>query len=438
MIKNLSTIKKDFNTILKEDTAYIKGDLKHLAKYFFKRQDKFIRLAKENKSPFYIFDQKEFDIAINNFAKTFTRYIPRLKIYYAMKSNPHPYLLTRIVKVGHNIDVSSGRELAIAAKLKPRSILFTGPGKTEDELQLALKHTDRVILNIDSFTELSRIGRLAAKHKRKISAGIRIFTPLHGLWSKFGIPLNDLSTFWKEAQKYPYIDLQGIQVHMSWSDNAEPYIKVIKEISKYLMLNFSKTHRASIKFLDLGGGFMPYKTEGIHPWSTKQGAVINAIAKASNKQIDFSDSYYFEKTATLEEYAKSISNAVNTYIAPNLSCDIFVEPGRILSSYAMHILLKVADVKSTKKIITDGGINIIGWEKFEEYYAPVLNLTHPSTTEIPCTIFGSLCTPDDIWGYSCFASKMETDDILLIPYQGAYTYTFRQEFIKSLPNVVKL
>ena len=104
----------------------------------------------------------------------------------------------------------------------------------------------------------------------------------------------------------------------------------------------------------------------------------------------------------------------------------------------MHILLKVTDIKSPKKIITDGGINIIGWERFEEYYAPVLNLTHPSTTEIPCTIFGSLCTPDDIWGYSCFASRMEIDDILLIPYQGAYTYTFRQEFIKSLPNVVKL
>jgi diaminopimelate decarboxylase len=58
--------------------------------------------------------------------------------------------------------------------------------------------------------------------------------------------------------------------------------------------------------------------------------------------------------------------------------------------------------------------------------------------ERPCHILGSLCTPHDIWGTAYFGSCIETGDVLMIPTQGAYTYSLRQHFIKPLPKVVSL
>jgi diaminopimelate decarboxylase len=67
----------------------------------------------------------------------------------------------------------------------------------------------------------------------------------------------------------------------------------------------------------------------------------------------------------------------------------------------------------------------------------VVNLSRPSVREIRNNIFGSLCTPDDIWGFSVFGAGIETGDILLIPDQGAYTYSLRQSFIKPKSRVVR-
>ena len=89
-------------------------------------------------------------------------------------------------------------------------------------------------------------------------------------------------------------------------------------------------------------------------------------------------------------------------------------------------------------VITDAGTNAIGWERFEIDYCPILNLTRPSLQERECNILGSLCTPHDIWGYSYWGKDIQEGDILMIPEQGAYTYSLRQHFIKPLPQVITL
>jgi diaminopimelate decarboxylase len=104
----------------------------------------------------------------------------------------------------------------------------------------------------------------------------------------------------------------------------------------------------------------------------------------------------------------------------------------------MHILLTVVDKKAKDLIITDGGTNIIGWERFEHDYAPIINLSRPALTEHECLILGSLCTPHDVWGYGYFGDGIEIGDALLIPGQGAYTYSLRQKFIKPQAKVVPL
>ena len=103
----------------------------------------------------------------------------------------------------------------------------------------------------------------------------------------------------------------------------------------------------------------------------------------------------------------------------------------------MHILLQVVDKKDSRTVITDGGINLLGWERPLTEFIPVINLTRPSRKENPQRVFGSLCTPHDVWGTSIFGNGIEVGDILLIPDQGAYTYSLRQSFIKPKAKVVR-
>jgi diaminopimelate decarboxylase len=140
--------------------------------------------------------------------------------------------------------------------------------------------------------------------------------------------------------------------------------------------------------------------------------------------------------ASIDTFAEKIGAAIKKNILQQTNCRIYTEPGRWLINDAMHILLTVVDRKADDIAITDAGTNVIGWERFETDYFPVINLSRPDTVERECMILGSLCTPHDVWGYSYFGEDVQPGDILLIPTQGAYTYSLRQQFIKPLPETV--
>ena len=189
--------------------------------------------------------------------------------------------------------------------------------------------------------------------------------------------------------------------------------------------------RKSIEFIDFGGGFFPTRTEGYYPWTTHYPWNI----PAGTKKTSFADPYYITETLELSEYAEAIAEAIKAYIEPIVKCIYYAEPGRIICNNAMHIVVQVQDNKAPGNVITDGGVNIVGWEYGEHFYFPLVNLTHPSLKEIKCTLYCPLCTPHDIWGYYCYASKMKEGDVVVVPNQGAYRYSLAQNFIKPIPEV---
>ena len=146
--------------------------------------------------------------------------------------------------------------------------------------------------------------------------------------------------------------------------------------------------------------------------------------------------HYLNPADSIETFAGQLAAAIKRHVFPVTQCRVCVEPGRWICNNAMHLLLSVVDKKAPDLVITDAGTNAIGWERFESDYFPVLNLSRPLLDEKACHILGSLCTPHDVWGYAYFGEAIEPGDILLIPDQGAYTYSLRQEFIKPLPEVV--
>src|SRR3989338_1335303 len=270
---NKQRLIKRFSAFLNEEEAVQTGNLDSVYLEFAKNKAVFEEKAHKYPTPFYIFDKKLFNSHVLEFVKTFENYIPNTKVFYAIKSNPHFFLLRSLHKMEIGLDCSSGIEIKHALKNSGQPLLFTGPAKMDSELRLVIKHPDRITLNIDSFAELQRIGELTNIHRKRIKAGVRIYTSIHGSWSKFGIPLEKLLDFFKLSQKYPFIDLQGIQVHISWNFDSEPYINVIEQIGHYLGSHFAKKMINKISYIDLGGGFFPEQTEGNHFSSTNVGTI---------------------------------------------------------------------------------------------------------------------------------------------------------------------
>jgi diaminopimelate decarboxylase len=411
------------------------GDLKDVVKRFLKRKQTFLDLAKKYPTPFYVLDSKELIKSIRDFDTAFTKSIPRIHSYFAMKTNYHPYILETIVKSGWGIDVSSRREFDLARAAGSHDILYTGPGKTSEDLLYVLKQDPTVIINMDSFGELERLGEISNQMKTDVKAGIRVYPSVRKTWTKFGIPIADLKKFWTDAKKFPFLKLQGMQFHLSWNENALPYAETLEELASYLKKNFSQNDLATIQYIDFGGGFKPYNTNGIYPWLTPQGSILKTVHTYYDEKIEFPNKYFISPSVPLDTFATKIGEAIRTHLDPILSCNYYTEPGRIISTSSMHIVLKVVDKKDEHTVIMDGGINMVGWERFEYEYFPLINLSRPSLEERDTTLYGSLCDPADLWGYHYYGKSITSEDIVLVPNQGCLTYSLAQNFIQPIPQV---
>ena len=393
---------------------------------FLQRRDVFLQACHRYGSPLYVVEESVLQERAEQFTNAFCQVLPDVRVYYAMKSNNHPLIVNTLVKAGLNMDVSSGLELQIALDSGATDIVFSGPGKTKKELTLAVENSDRTTVLMDSFGELELLQRIASEKDASMRAGVRLTTDNNGLWRKFGITLKDLSQFLDTAKRSNHVSVQGLQFHTSW--NLDPYNQVdfIARLGDTLS-KLTCEQRSMIEFIDIGGGFWPSQGEWLQSSNTPQSHSSTITA-----------CHYKRQSTTIEEFARQIAQAVRTHLFPYVSSCICAEPGRWLCNDAMHLLLTVVDKKARDLVITDAGTNAIGWERFETDYFPVINLSRPETIERECYILGSLCTPHDVWGYSYWGKDIQPGDVLMIPTQGAYTYSLRQEFIKPLPAVVML
>jgi diaminopimelate decarboxylase len=417
-----------------QETPVLDPDaLLRYVKAFVDRRPTYLELCRAAETPLYVFDPAALKRRARQFAAAFSEVLSDFRPYFAVKSNNHPVVAKTLVQLAFGLDVSSGLELGMALKTGCKDIVFSGPGKTDEELLLAVGHAGLVTVLMDSFGELARLEKIAAEKKCRIRAAVRLSTDERGLWRKFGIPLAHLHAFFAQAHSCRWVSFCGLQFHTSWNLNPDAQAAFLARLGLQLR-RLPPLWRASIRFIDVGGGFWPSRGE----WLQTAGTTPGRLRTMPAMQIETALTHFCLPASPIEAFASAIAEAATAHIFPQAACRICAEPGRWLSDDAMHILLRVIDKKADDLVITDGGNNIIGWERFETDYAPVINLSRPALEEQPCWILGSLCTPHDVWGYGYFGCGIEPGDVLLIPSQGAYTYSLRQEFIKALPRVVTL
>ncbi len=409
-------------------------ELYDFAQSYFERKQIFQTAVENYGSPLWVIEPAVLKKNARRFSNALNQYFSNTSFYFAMKCNSHPLVSATLLESGFGLDVSSGEELKAALDIGACDIIFSGPGKTKHELALAFEHRHCTTLLLDSFGELDRLKQILSKTNAKnpIKVGVRLTTNPNGLWRKFGIPADQLPAFWEQIKSQSNIKFTGLQFHSSWNLTPERQVEFISALG-LILKKMPGDFLNSMEFLDIGGGYWPESGEWLQFAGTSQGIIQKAMGNDSDPIDHFQ--HYRIPGMTIEDFACCLFKAVDHYIFPLVNCRICFEPGRWICHSAMHILFSVVDKKDHDLVVTDAGTNAIGWERFETDYFPVLNLSRSALDEKACHILGALCTPHDVWGYTYFGTDIQEGDLLMIPCQGAYTYSLGQRFIKPLPDV---
>ena len=287
------------------------------------------KLVKKYKTPFYCYSLSQLKSNFYNFRSTFKNIKPI--ICFSVKSNSNLTLLRELKKMGSGADVVSIGELLKATKagISGNKIVFSGIGKTEEEIRAAIKKKV-LLINIESESEANLINKISKKMSRKISVGIRLNPNVTGKThkkistggkdEKFGLIYNDFINLSQKIRKMKNMKLEGLSVHIgSQITNIKPFVKVLSIINKII-----KKTRINFKFIDLGGGM----------------------------GISYTN---YEKELNLKRYA----GLVNKFIK-NKNTKIIFEPGRFIVGSAAILITKIIYIKkgiNKNFIILDSAMN---------------------------------------------------------------------------------
>ena len=216
-------------------------------------------LIKKYKTPFYCYSLAQLKNNFYSFCNAFKASEPL--VCFSVKSNSNIALLKELKKMGSGADVVSAGELLKATKagIKSKKIVFSGVGKTEDEIKLAIKK-GVLLINMESESEAILINKISKKINKKTSVGIRLNPNITGKThkkistggkhDKFGLSYKDCVNFCKKINSLKNLKLDGISVHIgSQITNVRPFQQVLDILNK--IINETKIN---FKFIDLGGG----------------------------------------------------------------------------------------------------------------------------------------------------------------------------------------
>tara|TARA_B100000686_G_C16686509_1_gene915119 strand:- start:29 stop:1258 length:1230 start_codon:yes stop_codon:yes gene_type:complete len=352
-----------------------------------------ISLAKKYKTPFYCYSLSQLKSNFYNFNNAFRKTKPL--ICFSVKSNANIALLKELKKIGSGADIVSAGELLKATKagISAKKIVFSGIGKTSEEIELAIKKKV-LLINIESESEAILINKISRKMSKTTSVGIRLNPNITGKTNKkistgdkndkFGLSFNDCIILCKKISSMKNLKLEGLSVHIgSQITNIEPFRKVLSVLNKII----NKT-KINFKFIDLGGGM------GIS-YSKK------------------------EKKLNLNQYAKLVNKFVK-----NKKVQIIFEPGRSIIANTSILISKIIYIKKNnnkKFVILDAGMNDLMRPALYNAYHEIIPLKkHNKKIKGYVEFVGPICESSDKFLVQKNISKIYEGDYVGIVNVGAY------------------
>lgn len=390
-------------------------------------------LAEIHGTPLYVIDKQRLVKNYATFLDAFKSGYPDVKIAYSYKTNPLPGALNLLHAAGADAEVISHFELWLALELgvAPARIIFNGPAKTTEALELAVARKVGSI-NIDSEGEIDTIARLAKQYGHRQEVGVRVVTSV-GWGAQFGIPLNGGRAFaaFERLCRNPDLSPQGIHIHLGTGiGDVATYLQAIREV-----LDFTVTLKRELRFnvrrLDFGGGFGVPTVQKYSFWDGK--LMLNGYPPSS---IDP------RACPSVEMYARQVNALLDSYLAKDSAFRprIIFEPGRAISSSAQVLLVKVLNLKPGKGdvqyAIVDGGKNITSPLGYEQHEVFAVTRMKEARRFNYYTIVGPLCYPEDTLFNVKKLPRLQTGDVLAIMDAGAYFVPNQMNFSNPRPAAV--
>ncbi len=364
----------------------------------------FKELAKEYKTPLYIYDFDEMSKRYLELKEAFEG--EKSLIAYAVKSNSNLSVIQKFGKLGSGADcVSIGEVLrARRAGIEAYKIIFSGVGKSNEEIAQALKE-GILMINLESEAEMYQVEEVAKGLGIEARISIRvnpnvdpkthpyISTGLHE--NKFGVEINMAKRMYIYAKNSNWLDPIGVHFHIG---SQLTDILPIKEASQIVsdLVRSLLAIGVEIRFFDVGGGL---------------GVV-----------------YKDEEPIPVEDYAKAIISSIR-----GLDLTIVCEPGRYLTANAGWLLAKVLYEKqngSKRFVIVDTAMNdLLRPSLYKAYHKiEILNDEKDNEDSTLSDIVGPICESGDWLAKDLLLPPTKSGDLILIHSAGAYGFTMASNY----------
>ncbi|RZD14743.1 MAG: diaminopimelate decarboxylase [Candidatus Acidulodesulfobacterium ferriphilum] len=334
-------------------------------------------------------------------------------VCYSVKANSNIAILNFLFKMGWGADIVSGGELfrAIQAGVDKQKVVYSGVGKTESEIEFALK-SDILMFNVESLPELFLIDKIAGDLGKKARISFRINPNVDpkthpyistGLKkNKFGISIKHAVSIYEQSKELKNVDVVGLDCHIgSQLTEISPFNDAVL-IIKNLLLQLTAIG-FDIKYLDLGGGL------GI--------------------------TYENEMPPHPSTYMNSIKNILGDYKGK-----VIFEPGRVVAGNSGIFVTKVIynkDTGSKNFVIVDGGMNDLIRPALYEAYHEIVPVVKRSGARIRADVVGPICESADFLGKDRLLSHVQEGDLLAVYSAGAYGFSMSSNY-NSRPRVPEI
>lgn len=365
----------------------------------------FANLAKIYGTPLYAYD---FEMIRQKYLSLKNEFSARKSlICYALKANSNLSVLKFLANLGAGFDCVSIGEIkrAIISGAKSYKIIFSGVGKSDDEIKEAL-NLNILMLNLESFAELERVEKIAQNLGKTARISIRINPNIDpkthpyistGLSeNKFGVDIQTAKKMFLKAKNSPFLEPIGIHFHIgSQLNDAKPIFEAANIAAA--LLNELKSLEIDIKFFDVGGGI------GIR--------------------------YNDENTINLYEYAQGILKALN-----GNDVTIICEPGRFIVGECGNFITSVLYEKNSQNkrfVIVNGAMNDLLRPSLYGAKHGVLQLRESGEKSL-CDVVGPVCESGDFLAKGVNLAPTKQGDLLVVTCAGAYGFSMSSNYNSRL------
>ena len=361
-------------------------------------------ILKKRQTPFYLYSLNQIRQNIKHIKSSFKKFDPL--ICYAIKANSNLSILKELKKNNLGADVVSVGELKLALKagIKSNKIVFSGVGKTDEEIKFAIQK-GILSINAESINEIKLINKISKKFKKIINIGIRINPDIKAQTNrkiatgnkvnKFGISVSEFLNVIKNRNQYQNINISLLSVHIGSQIKDFKVYKKVLNLIREILLNL-RTLNHSIDYVDLGGGMgIPY---------------FKSDSKFDFKKFGLEVSKFYKK-----ERIK-----------------IIFEIGRFITGNSGHIISKVIYVKKIKDrifIIIDTGMNDMARSAIYDAFHEIIPLYKTKKKFSKKVEFvGPICESSDTFGIYKDYSMLKEGDYVCITNCGAYGRTLSSNY----------